>query len=73
MKTEKEQLGDRIANLEKSKRGGLGFFVQYLLSPILVVAIGVLVNLQIEKDRKELQQLKVAQSMLTTLFSDDEF
>jgi tetratricopeptide (TPR) repeat protein len=73
MNSEIKQIEDRIANLEKSSRGKFGFFIQYLLSPILVVAIGVLVNFQIEKDKKELQQLTVAQSMMATLFSDDEY
>lgn len=73
MESEIKQLEDRVAKIEKQRHGRFGFFIQYLLSPILVVAIGVLVNLQIEEDRKELQQLKIAQSMLVTLFSDDEF
>lgn len=49
------------------------FFTQYILSPLLVVAIGVLVNYQIEQNRQQFQQIRIAQSMLSTLFSDDEF
>lgn len=57
----------------KGSHKGTRFFVQYLLSPIIVVVIGVVVNWQIEQDRKEVQQIKIAQSMLSTLFSEDEF
>lgn len=68
-----QALEERLSKLENESSGGFRFFTQYLLSPILVVVIGVIVNWQIEQDRKEVQQIKIAQSMLSTLFSDDEF
>lgn len=68
------KLEERVTNLEKDKPGSKWrFFFQYLLSPILVVAIGIIFNFQIEKGRKELEQLKIAQSMLATLFSEDKY
>ncbi len=73
MEEQNQQIETRLSKLEKKTQGGVRFFVQYLLSPFLVVAIGVVVNWNIEQDRKEVQQIKVAQSMLSTLFSEDEF
>jgi tetratricopeptide (TPR) repeat protein len=67
------ELERRLSGIEEESRKGIRFFVQYLLSPIMVVAIGLMVNLKIEQDRKELQEVKIVQSMLSTLFSDDEF
>jgi len=63
-----EELENRIMELEKDRRNRLRFFIQYLLSPLLVVIVGVIFNWQLEKGKKEIQQLQIAQSMLTTLF-----
>jgi tetratricopeptide (TPR) repeat protein len=68
-----EDLDKRISDLEKSSRGRAKFFAQYFLSPILVVVIGLVFNYQLEQDRKNIQQIEIAQSMITTLFSEDEF
>lgn len=57
----------------KDSHGIFKFFIQYLLSPLLVVAVGLVFNSQLEKKRQEIQQLQIAQSMLSTLFSEDEF
>jgi tetratricopeptide (TPR) repeat protein len=73
MPTSIEELESRITKIERSTQNKLSFFVQYFLSPILVVVIGLIFNWQLEMDRKEIQQIEIAQSMLTTLFSDDEF
>ena len=59
--------------MEKDSHGVLKFFVQYLLSPVIVVVIGLMFNSHLEKKRQEIQQLQIAQSMLSTLFSEDEF
>ncbi|MCK5310636.1 MAG: hypothetical protein KAJ62_00905 [Desulfobacteraceae bacterium] len=66
-------LEGRIEKLEKDKQSKFRFFVQYLLSPLLVVAVGLMFNWQLEKDKKEIQQLQIAQTMLSTLFSEDKF
>lgn len=67
-----EELDKRISGLEKKAKGKFKVFLQYLLSPLLVLIIGLIFNWQLEKDRREIQQLQIAQSMLKTLFSEDE-
>lgn len=49
------------------------FFLQYLVSPILVVALGLVFNAKLEEQRQQLQQIQLAQTMLSTLFSDDYY
>ncbi len=66
-------LRERLDALEKAGESRWRFFVQYLLSPLLVVVIGLVFNWQLEMGRKATQQLEIAQSMLGSLFSDDEF
>ena len=39
----------------------------------MVVVVGLMFNWQLEKDKKEIQQLQIAQTMLSTLFSEDKF
>jgi hypothetical protein len=75
METSAKSLEERVADLEKGKQGRvrIRFFVQYLLSPLLVLVVGLVFNWQLERSKKEIQQLQIAQSMLTTLFSEDEF
>jgi len=73
MAASNEDLESRISRLEKDKENRFRFFIQYLLSPILVLAIGITFNWKLEKDKKIMNQLQIAQSMLVTLFSDDEF
>jgi hypothetical protein len=62
-----EELEGRISKLEK--QGTLKFFVQYLLSPILIICVGALINYQIEKGKAEAQRLDLAQKMIATMFS----
>lgn len=68
-----ENLEGRIELPEKDKQSKFRFFIQYLLSPLLVLLVGLLFNFQLEKEKKELQQIQIAQSMLATLFSEDKF
>jgi tetratricopeptide (TPR) repeat protein len=68
----KELKGTEVISFISCKTN-MKVFLQYLLSPVLVVVIGVIFNFQIEKEKKMIQQLQIAQSMLDTLFSEDEF
>lgn len=68
-----KDLEDRIENLERERQGKFRFFIQYLLSPLLVVVVGIIFNWQLEQDKKEIQQLQIAQTMLQPLFSEDKF
>jgi hypothetical protein len=62
-----EELADRISKLEKE--GKLKFFVQYLLSPLLIISVGTFINWRIEQGKAEAQRLELAQKMITTMFS----
>jgi hypothetical protein len=66
-------LEDRIKALETKGRNPGRFFVQYLLSPLLVVLAGFFFNWQLERSKRAIQQIEIAQSMLTTLFAEDEY
>ena len=66
-------LEDRIKALETKGRNPGRFFVQYLLSPLLVVLAGFFFNWQLERSKRAIQQIEIAQSMLTTLFAGDEY
>ncbi len=68
---ELDDLRKRLEALEKRGSGRSRFFMQYLLAPVLVVAIGVLLNRDLEKQKTEVMQLQLAQQILPTLFSDD--
>src|SRR5688572_11752840 len=66
-----EKLTARVEKLEKEKQGAFRFFIQYLLSPLLILAIGTIINFRIEASRAELQRLAAAQEMIPTLFDDN--
>lgn len=67
-----DEIEDRLSKLEKSKEGRGKFYLQYLVSPLLVVLLGLSFNWQIEAGKKDAQQLQLASSMLDTLFADNE-
>ncbi len=74
--TELQDLEMRITKLEKSKETPARFFLQYLLSPLLLVILGGLLNLQLEKAKQgfqkielELKRIETTQKFMTELFS----
>jgi tetratricopeptide (TPR) repeat protein len=66
---ELDQLEKRVSKLERGSAAR--FFVQYLLSPILVLALGFLFNLQLEATKSEVKRIEVAHDMVTTALSGD--
>lgn len=71
-----EELNDRVGKLEKHGRGRVRFFFQYLLFPVLIVAIGFWLNLRLERAKQEfrrveleLKRIQAAHQMLNELFS----
>jgi hypothetical protein len=62
-----DELEGRVSKLEKQST--MKFFVQYLLSPILIICLGAFINWQIEKGKAEAQRLDLAQKMIATMFS----
>lgn len=62
-----EELESRISRLEKE--GKLKFFVQYLLSPLLIISVGTFINWRIEQGKAEAQRIDLAQRMIATMFS----
>jgi len=62
-----ELVEKRLAKLEN--QSSLKFFVQYLLSPILLVSIGTFINWRIEENKAESNRVDVAQRMIPTLFA----
>jgi hypothetical protein len=76
--TEIQELEKRIETLEKKKESPARFFLQYLLSPLLLLVIGFLLNYQIEKAKQgfqlielELKRIEATQKFVTELFSDN--
>ncbi|MFZ5449551.1 MAG: SPOR domain-containing protein [Thermodesulfobacteriota bacterium] len=76
--TELQDLEMRIQKVEKSKESPARFFLQYLLSPLLLVIIGGLLNFQLEKAKQEfhkieleLKRIETTQKFMTELFSDN--
>ncbi len=74
--TELQDLEKRIEKLEKGKESPTRFFLQYLLSPLPLVIIGGLLNLQLEKAKQgfqkieiELKRIETTQKFMTELFS----
>ena len=61
-----EAIEKRLSKLEN--QSSLKFFVQYLLSPILLVSIGTFINWRIEGQKAESNRVDVAQKMIPTLF-----
>lgn len=71
---ENTELEARLAKLEK--QGASRFFVQYLLSPLLVLAVGAVINYrveqnkgEIEKAKSDIQRIDLAQKMIPILFA----
>ena len=62
-----EDLEKRLSKLEKDSP--VRFFVQYLLSPLLIVAFGTFMNWQIERLRSDVSRLDVAQKMVANLLA----
>lgn len=62
-----ELIEKRLSKLEN--QSSLKFFVQYLLSPILLVSIGTFINWRIEANKAESNRVDVAQKMIPTLFA----
>lgn len=61
-----DDLEKRIHKLEN--QSALKFFVQYLLSPLLIISVGAFINWNIERNKAENQRLELAQKMIPTLF-----
>jgi len=57
--TEVEELSKRVEILESQKASWSRFFVQYLLSPLLVVLIGVVSTYMVERAGRSLQILEL--------------
>lgn len=57
--TDIEELSQRVEDLEKQGASRVRFFVQYLLSPLLIVLIGWIFNHQIETAKQSFQQLEL--------------
>ena len=66
-----KDLNRRLETLEERDSGWVRFFLQYLLAPILVIAMGFFFNSELEKQKAELTQLKLAQEILPALFAED--
>jgi hypothetical protein len=62
-----EDLDKRLSKLEKES--AFRFFVQYLLSPLLIVVFGTFMNWEIERLRSDVSRLDVAQKMVANLFT----
>lgn len=75
-----EKIEERLQKLEKRNKSAGRFFTQYILAPILVVAIGFVFNIylnqtkeEIEHKRIEMEQIQLADKMIDNLFSDDVY
>jgi hypothetical protein len=71
---ENTELEARVAKLEKQSASR--FFVQYLLSPLLVLAVGAVMNYRVEQNKGEIERAKseidridLAQKMIPILFA----
>jgi len=67
-------LETRVSKLEK--QGSAKFFVQYLLSPLLLLIFGAVLNARVERSREaleeakaDIQRLDLAQKMIPILFA----
>lgn len=70
---EKFSIEKRLLKLEEDQRNPWRFFIQYILSPLLVVIIGSIMTYRVESGKKEMQEIQVASTMLPILFSDDKY
>src|SRR4030042_4455173 len=75
-----KNIQDRLTKLEKSNQHKIRFVTQVIISPILVLIIGFILNARleekktsIEEKKTTIQQFELVQSMLPELFSDDEY
>ena len=66
---ELDQLEKRVSKLERG--GAVRFTVQYLLSPILVAAIGFYFNIKLEQTKSEVERVEVAHEMINTALGGD--
>ena len=71
---ENMKLEARVSKLEKQSASR--FFIQYLLSPLLVLALGALLNYRVEQSKEEIeiaksniQRIDLAQKMIPILFA----
>jgi len=71
---ENTALESRVSKLEKQSASR--FFVQYLLSPLLVLIVGAIMNYRVEQNRGEIEKAKsdiqridLAQKMIPILFA----
>ena len=74
--SEIQDLEKRVESLEKKKTSPFSFFLQYLLSPALLLMIGFLLNLQIETTKQgfqklelEVKRIEATQKFIQELFS----
>jgi len=67
--TEFDQLEKRIGKLERSSV--IRFSVQYLLSPILVLALGFYFNLQLETTKSKIERVGIAHEIINTALGGD--
>jgi tetratricopeptide (TPR) repeat protein len=68
-----DELEKRVAKLEKGRSVFLRFCLQYLVSPIIVVAIGFYFNSKLEEQKAQVMQFKLAQEAMPALFSGDPY
>ena len=61
-----QDLEKRIEKLEKGKDGPARFFLQYLLSPLPLVIIRGLLNLQLEKAKQGFQKIELELKRIET-------
>ena len=61
----------RISKLEKQGFGKV--FLQYILSPLLIVAVGAILNYRVDQNKEELHRLEIAEDMVTNMFDDESY
>ncbi|MCP4486090.1 MAG: hypothetical protein GY820_02035 [Gammaproteobacteria bacterium] len=61
-----KELEKRVERLEAESHNWLRFFFQYLFSPLLLVGLGAVINVQLENAKNQIiiRELEAAQSML---------
>jgi hypothetical protein len=72
-----DELSKKVDRLERQQHGSIHFFFQYLVSPLLLLIIGFILNQNVEQAKQSFQNLELevkrieaAQSLLNELFSD---
>ena len=61
-----QDLEKRIESLEKGKDSWIRFFMQYLLTPILLLLIGAILNWQIERAKQDFQKVELELKRIET-------